>query len=226
MPEEGNLCPLCGGNLGGFPTEPHLAGVRDSVGTGVRVPAANVHRLSRSFYLGSVLVAGFMRLFLLGGSWFLTGSGNGLEFQTWGMIQGLSLLLSIYLGVIMAFLWYRAWQSIQDGHARTTPGKAVGFSFIPVFNFYWVFQLTWGFAKDANAYVERHDIHEGAVSEGLFLAFPILTLVGLIVTRIPVVGYCYSVFGFVLLLVVVNRICDTVLAVQQHQGAVQRQRVR
>jgi hypothetical protein len=36
---------------------------------------------------------------------------------------------------------YRAWKCLQPGGlARTTPGKAIGFLFIPFFNLYWIFQ--------------------------------------------------------------------------------------
>lgn len=58
--------------------------------------------------------------------------------------------------VLYFILMYRFWQIIQDGFARTTPGKAVGFLFIPVFNFYWYFVAYLGLAKDQNKYITRH----------------------------------------------------------------------
>lgn len=65
----------------------------------------------------------------------------------------------LLLGAI--FFWvllYKAWAAVQDGHARTTPGKALGFMFIPIFNIYWLFIAvgTWG--KSYNAFAERQGI--------------------------------------------------------------------
>jgi len=51
---------------------------------------------------------------------------------------------------------YKFWQVIQDGHARTIPGKAVGFLFIPIFSYYWLFVAYFGLAMDLNRYIERH----------------------------------------------------------------------
>ena len=58
--------------------------------------------------------------------------------------------------VLQFMLLYRFWQIIQDGFASTTPGKAVGFLFIPFFNFYWFFRAYFGLAKDQNRYIARH----------------------------------------------------------------------
>ena len=74
-------------------------------------------------------------------------------------------------------LLYKAWASIQDGYARTSPGKAVGFMFIPFFSLYWIFPSQWGFAVDYNKYVDRNNLNVPHLSEGLFLALPILTLI-------------------------------------------------
>jgi Na+/proline symporter len=54
---------------------------------------------------------------------------------------------------MMLVLLYKAWTAIQHGPVpvRTTPGKAVGFLFIPFFNCYWIFQALWGWTKDYNA---------------------------------------------------------------------------
>jgi hypothetical protein len=88
----------------------------------------------------------------------------------------LMIAVGIYCTVIQMILIYKAWQAIQDGHQRTTPGKAVGFQFIPLFNYYWIFQAIWGFSKDFNAYNERYGLGLKKLKEGLFLTNPILTL--------------------------------------------------
>lgn len=57
--------------------------------------------------------------------------------------------------ILEFFLTYRYWQIIQDGSARTTPGKAVGFQFIPFFSIYWLFCAYFGLAQDQNRFIDR-----------------------------------------------------------------------
>jgi hypothetical protein len=58
-----------------------------------------------------------------------------------------------------------------------TPGKAVGFLFIPLFNLYWMWQVFYGWAKDYNLYVGRHRISAPVVSENIFLGYVLSTYV-------------------------------------------------
>ena len=58
--------------------------------------------------------------------------------------------------VLQYILTYRYWQVVQDGFARTSPGKAVGFLFIPFFNYYWMYVAYHGLAIDMNGYIDRH----------------------------------------------------------------------
>ena len=78
--------------------------------------------------------------------------------------------------VISHILLYRFWCVIQDGEARTTPGKAVGFCFIPFFNLYWIYVAIVGLAKDMNAYRTQWNIEGPRVSEGLALTWFVLSL--------------------------------------------------
>ena len=51
------------------------------------------------------------------------------------------LLSPVYiLAVVFAMiLLFKCWKALPEAHRKTTPGKAVGFLFIPLYNFYWVF---------------------------------------------------------------------------------------
>lgn len=86
---------------------------------------------------------------------------------------GLSAIASCVLFYIIV---YKSWKLIQDGHARTSAGKAVGFLFIPFFNLYWIFEAFPGFFRDANAYVQRYNLPIKHQDEGLATAYCILTL--------------------------------------------------
>jgi len=71
---------------------------------------------------------------------------------------GHAVQLSTYFGVVSeAAMWFvlfvlifRMWQSLDRRFARTTPGRAVGFLFLPVFSIYWLFQVIWGWGRDWN----------------------------------------------------------------------------
>lgn len=79
----------------------------------------------------------------------------------------------------------RCWSIIQGTTARTTPGKAVGFLFIPFFNLYWTFIAYAGLATDANKYAEsqrlKSSINYGlAVSACIIFFIPYLNFISFI----------------------------------------------
>jgi hypothetical protein len=95
----------------------------------------------------------------------------------------LPLMLMSYIGYIglivgtifWCMLFYQSWKLIPTSIARTTPGKAVGFLFIPFFNFYWVFVSFLGLSKDMNETLRRRGIQH-QVNEGLGLTLCILSI--------------------------------------------------
>ncbi|MGD0199359.1 MAG: hypothetical protein ABSD27_01265 [Bryobacteraceae bacterium] len=102
----------------------------------------------------------------------------------------LGLVLFLFAMVCMFLLVYKMWAAIQDGYARATPEKAFAFLFIPLFNFYWRFQVFWGFAKDFNAYVDRYSLRVRKLPAGLLLAYPIVVIASypFMFTRYATVG--------------------------------------
>jgi len=76
-----------------------------------------------------------------------------------GVMIAISCIAEIVIttySVLQFVLLYRFWQIDQDGFASTTPGKAVGYLFIPIFNIYWLFRAYCGLANDQNRYIARH----------------------------------------------------------------------
>ena len=138
-------------------------------------------------------------------------------FRLWLLVV-IGVGLSIYALIVLLIFIYRIWQGIQDGYARTTPGKAVGLLFIPLFNIYWVFQVFWGFAKDYNSYLRRYDLGLMPLPSRLYLTFSFLTLV--VGTR-PLLGdsnfYNYLLLAaglaqFIILTVIISQVSDAVNA--------------
>jgi len=94
----------------------------------------------------------------------------------------LGLSCMAYIGMIVSavmgnILIYKLWATIQDGPVRTTPGKAVGFLFIPFFNLYWVFQAIWGWSVDFNKYTAERGIAARRVPEGMALTLCIISVI-------------------------------------------------
>jgi hypothetical protein len=131
--------------------------------------------------------------------------------------------------VVFLILTYEMWAAIQDGHVRTTPGKAVCYLFIPLYGLHWLFLAYWGFAKDCSAYIDRHDdIHSAAfkLPVGLFLSYPVVMVATLALFMSQVILEIVGVlalglaagtlanFGFlaeeVIMVVMVVRVCDAV----------------
>jgi hypothetical protein len=176
-----------------------------------------VKRLSKSFYLGSIIGA-----MVVGGILAVIGTAYLAYLFVAACFGGYSTeilrtaILFILAGcivwgfgiVILCILLYRAWQSIQDGNARTTPGKAVGFTFIPLFNLYWFFVAWYGFAQDYNRYIERYAITVPKLNESLFLAYCILNVCSII----PYVGGLAALAALVMYILMINKTIDAVNA--------------
>ena len=86
-----------------------------------------------------------------------------------------SILFSIPVAVFGSLILYRGWSAVQDGSAQTTPGKAVGFCFIPFFNLYWNFVAHVGLMKEFNRLAEARGRPDQKVNEGLALTYSVLT---------------------------------------------------
>lgn len=161
-------------------------------------------RLSKALYLGIYIVG-------IPLSGVLNVYGMSLQDSQEAVGAGLRVVAYLIMFLVM-FLWfhlyYRAWKAIQDGYARTTPGKAVGFLLIPFFNAYWMFHAIWGFAKDYNAFIARHSINVKRLSENLFLVYVISILFWLI----PGVNVLAAVVTLYLNIPIMWRMCDAINA--------------
>ncbi len=183
-------------------------------------PAA---RVSKGFYLGSYIgcaVAEFVLAIIVGiaaviavfSTASVTTSNGDFESFTGPIWAGLGTvivavvllgLIEIYFYVIKSMLVYKAWKAIDDGKQRTSPGKAVGFLYIPFFNFYWWFPAIWGFSKDYNAYLDRYGMNRKKLSEGLYLTVAILNVAALV---FPITGTVNLILEGIL----VSNTCDAI----------------
>ena len=170
--------------------------------------------MSKAFFLGSYVGGIVLCAVSIGTGLHLLASleTSGAPLVTLGVIPGL------YAAFIFCVFVYRMWQAIQDGNPRTTPGKAVGFLFIPFFNLYWIFQALWGYAKDFNAYVAERRIPARRMPEKMARDICILSLCSVI----PYLGTLIAVLNFFLLIAFMWKVCDGVNAVLAHRATAAR----
>jgi hypothetical protein len=110
----------------------------------------------------------------------------------------ITLPLAVVTLVFSAMLHYQMWQAVPERFRRTTPGKAVGFLFIPFFIFYWYFPSYAGLAEDVSKATGRPS------SFGLGITFAILSIVIWFVTWIPFLGLLFMIGRYVIWLLYVR----------------------
>jgi hypothetical protein len=148
----------------------------------------------------------------------LIGLGFPLSFVCIG-------LPAVIAGTVLGYiLLYRSWLLIQDGNARTTAGVAVGFCFIPFFNLYWIYVAFVGLSKDMNSYCRERQIAAPVISEGMVLAYYILSLISIInipLSFIPYVGIVSSILlGIpvnVLYIMMMKHFTDTGMSILEYK---------
>ena len=79
--------------------------------------------------------------------------GNWANATAW-IAAALLTLVAAYIA--WGVLHYRCWAALPGRFRATTPGQAVGFAFIPFFNFYWAFVTFPGLASGFNAMQAEH----------------------------------------------------------------------
>ena len=171
--------------------------------------------VSRPFYLGSFLVAALVGFPLMCVAVIAGDGKTEMEFLPLLLLGEAAV---IYGFVVLLVLYYKMWKVLPPDAARTTPGKAVGFMFIPIFNLYWMFQALWGWSKDFNRYVEQREMASPRVSEGVALAVCVLSVIGTLVGWIGMaagvqwLGMIFGIPVYVLLLVFIYQACTSLNA--------------
>jgi len=100
------------------------------------------------------------------------------------LIASIGSMVGIVFGCM---LLYQSWKQIPSDIARTTPGRAVGFSFIPLFNCYWVFVAYKGVGTDINRTLRQCEISY-KVNEGLGLTYCILFILFWALCWLPIIN--------------------------------------
>ena len=177
--------------------------------------------MSKKLYLGALAVT--LALLLLavvhllalvvfspGSKWLLETLGRD-NWQTANILMlflviGAAALFLMVQIVITFLMIYKMWAAIQDGHARTTPAKAIGFLFIPFFSMYWIFRVWSAFPTEYNGFVERHRPDLPRLSSGIYIAYPVLILLSMI----PFLNFLSVFVSMFVFFAIIAKTCDAV----------------
>ncbi len=171
--------------------------------------------MSKKLYLGlyaGSLVGGiaFIILALIVGA---IGANANMQEQ---MAPFTSILM--VLALIFVFAWAiihtvfyllvlaKLWGAIQDGQTEISVGKAIGFLFIPFFNIYWTFKVWGGFPNEYNAFIARHGLAAPPLSNGIFVALPIVVLLSAVYIGLIALPF--------VMIAVILKACDAVNAIE------------
>ncbi|MBW8041375.1 MAG: DUF4190 domain-containing protein [Planctomycetes bacterium] len=137
-----------------------------------------MHKANKGFYVGAFL-AGSLGHWIIWEVTQVLGMAYPQLRPIFQMLRTPASLLTILSSVVTFILIYKMWAAIQDRGARTSAGKALGFMFIPFFNFYWLFEVYWGWTKDYNRIPESDDVELPLMPEGIGLAVCVLPLLSM-----------------------------------------------
>ena len=90
--------------------------------------------------------------------------------------------------IFAASLLFRCWKALPEARRKTTPGKAVGFLFIPFFNFYWAFVSFPALAKGYYSYGKQVNDPEIKDMSGLGIAYAVVFVLVWVVFLTPAPG--------------------------------------
>lgn len=124
-------------------------------------------------------------------------------------IVALAIIPFVYKVAVILHLTYSMWFSIRDDYARTTPGKAVGLLFVPIYNIYWMYHVLVGFVEDYNNFTSRNELEAPILKDDIFKAYFFLYIASII----PVVGEYIAAVNLIVGSMMIYKICDAVNAV-------------
>ena len=166
------ICIKCGS---GLTDAPNCSGMVESI-------SPQAKKLNIYFMVWWICAAASLAIGLIGaitthlGVGIATDGRNADSILTLGMaFTMISFPISLGGTVFCCILLYLLWKRVPTDIARTSPGKAVGFLFIPIFSFYWFFVAYKGLGEDMNRTLRQRGI-QYRINESLGLVYCILSI--------------------------------------------------
>jgi hypothetical protein len=93
--------------------------------------------------------------------------------------------------ILTLLILSKMWGPIQDGRTPVTVGQAIGYSFIPFFNIYWIFRAWGSFPAEYNNFVGRYRLPVPALSGNVFRFYPVLMLACVLVVPVLLLPFVF-----------------------------------
>jgi hypothetical protein len=107
----------------------------------------------------------------------------------------------IILGVVfMSILHYKCWMALPQQHRFTTPGRAIGFLFIPFYNFYWAF-VSWPKLSQGLINWQQSERIAPTDTRALAMSYAILFVCSLTIGQIPGLGILIGIAQVVIFII-------------------------
>ncbi len=108
-------------------------------------------------------------------------TGSTLKIGFGLIIAGYACL--VFSGILIYIYLYRAWKCLQPGGATVSPGAAIGFLFIPVFNLYWFFKAIGGLPRQWNTITSAYPNTKNApkLTMGAFICLLLIPVIGQVI---------------------------------------------
>lgn len=127
----------------------------------------------------------------------------------WICLAAGAVLMIIFIGILgliasivfYMLLLHKLWTLVQPSE-KSTPGKAIGFLFIPFFNLYWQFVAIYGLAQEVNRKRTQMGIGGTPVNEQMAMIGCICNCCSII----PFLGIVAAIAGFVIQIIVLKDI--------------------
>jgi serine/threonine protein kinase len=120
--------------------------------------------------------------------------------------------------VLCCILHYRCWKAIPESFRAITPASAVGFLFIPFFNFYWAF-VTWPkLAESLTAWQKSIGRTNITNVQGLAVTYGILFILSFTLAFIPGIATLIGIADLIIFIILYRMITNTINGIRQHSA--------
>jgi hypothetical protein len=167
-----------------------------TIQNGVNYQNISVRKFGNFVLYVALLVLGFIPFIIGAASLISSSSSYNSGNELFLIVMVIGFLIFLIAQVYFMVMLYRVWHYAINESKRLkltptieTPGMAIGYLFIPFYNFYWVFKSYGKISNDLNA-IAKAKMSNETISNGLGIGISVLCLMGII----PYVGF---VTGFV-----------------------------
>jgi len=167
--------------------------------------------ISKAFFVNSICGGLWLGVLVSVFSLWLLALGEGdpavLVLAFW-----IGVASMLYGAIVHMVLVYRMWASLPYGRRRTTPAAAVGLLFVPLFNWYWCFEVYLGWCKDYN----RMASAEGAPLPHMPEVLAKVLCIFMVLACVPYIGLFFLAVNLFILAAFVSSACDGINALARH----------